>query len=138
MDLWTWITTTTSVEGIVGAAGGVTLAVLFATDRIKTRGQANRELAARDTAHAKLEEALRAQHAALVAALAAAHVDQLAARDDRIVELKQSLAKTDEARTVERDRADRATAMLGEAVEVVRVSNHLLESLGEAAKDGTT
>lgn len=81
---------------------------------------------------------LKEQHATSAAALAAFHVDQLAQRDERIAELKTSLAKVDEARTVERDRADAATAMLGRAVEAVEVSNHLLDSLGQAAREGTT
>lgn len=136
MDFLTWLG---GVEpsAVINALGLGSLAVLFATDRIKTRGQANRELAQRDQAHAALVAALKDAHAQIVAALVANHADALAQRDERNNELKTSLGKMEEARNVERDRADSATAMLGRAVDAVEVSNHLLESLGEAAdKEG--
>lgn len=133
MDFLDWLATT-DPSAVVNALGLGSLAVLFATDRIKTRGQANRELAERDKAHDALTAALKDAHAQIVAALVANHADQLAQRDERNGELKTSLAKMEEARNLERSRADDATAMLGRAVEAVEVSNHLLESLGEAAE----
>lgn len=77
---------------------------------------------------------LKSQHTQSVTDLVAFHADQLSQRDERNGELKTSLAKMEEARNLERSRADDATAMLGRAVEAVEVSNHLLESLGEAAE----
>jgi hypothetical protein len=79
---------------------------------------------------------LKEQHATSTAAAAAYYADQLSVRDGRIAELKTSLDKLGEARNVERNRADNATAMLGRAVDAVEVSNHLLESLSEAAEKG--
>lgn len=81
---------------------------------------------------------LKEQHAASAKALAEYHADQVAQRDERITELKQSLAGMEQARNVERDRADAATAMLGRAVDAVEVNTHLLESLGIATKEGVT
>lgn len=79
---------------------------------------------------------LKEQHATSATALASFHADQLGQRDERIAELKTSLDKMSEARNVERNRADTATAMLGRAVDAVEVSNHLLESLSQAAQKG--
>lgn len=136
MDWLTGWLANTSIESMLNALGLGALAILFATDRIKTRGQATRDIERERKAHERLIAEKDKTHGAIIEALVDKHTDQLAYRDDRISELKGALASMEQARNVERDRAESATAMLGRAVEAVEVSNHLLESLGEAVKDG--
>ncbi|MDQ2690357.1 MAG: hypothetical protein M3Y29_08805 [Chloroflexota bacterium] len=81
---------------------------------------------------------LKAQHAEAVKALTTYHAEVLAERDERYGELKESRDYYREARIVERDRADKVTDQLAEALELARLNTHLLESLDEAAKDGAT
>lgn len=98
-------------QGIVGIVGVLGLSPApwilgLATDRIQFTKRAKTDY---DQRVADLKDS----HAAAILALTTYHADLLAQRDGTIVELKQSLAKTDEARTVERERADAATKMLG-------------------------
>ena len=135
VDFLTWLSGV-DPSAVINALGLGSLAILFATDRIKTRGQVMRELAERDKNHDKVVAALEKSQAATLAALMTNHTDQITGRDERILELKQSLARLEDARNVERERANAATGMLGKAVDAVEVSNHLLESLGTATKKG--
>lgn len=136
MDWLTEWLSGTSIDRMLNALGLGALAVLFATDRIKTRGQAARDIERERKAHDRLIAEKDKTHAAIIAALVANHADQIATRDTRDEERKGTIASLEQARNVERDRADAATSMLGQAVEAVEVSNHLLKSLGEVAKDG--
>lgn len=87
-------------------------------------------------AHATSTDAVVKAHEVVIAALVKNHADAIAGYTERIEDLKKSLSKMDDARNVERDRAHAATEMLGRAVEAVEVSNHLLDSLGQVAKEG--
>ncbi len=77
---------------------------------------------------------LKAQHADAVKALTTYHAEVLTERDGRYAELKQSRDYYREARIVERDRADKVTDQLAEALELARLNTHLLQSLDEATK----
>lgn len=80
---------------------------------------------------------LKTQHADAVKALTTYHAEVLAERDERYDELRTSRDYYREARIVERDRADKVTDQLAEALELARLNTHLLQSLDEATKDAT-
>ena len=69
MDLLTWLSGV-DPSAVINALGLGSLAVLFATDRIKTRGQVTRELAERDRNHGLVVAALEKSQAATLAAQA--------------------------------------------------------------------
>jgi len=115
MNIWDWFTTTAPAGAIINALGLGALAALFASDRIITRGQ----------------------HARRVADIEAAHRAVMVERDARYQELKESRNYYREARIVERDRADKVTDQLAEALELARLNTQLLQSLNEATREAT-
>lgn len=80
---------------------------------------------------------LKSAHAAETAELVRHHAELADEKDARYGELKESRDYYRDARIVERDRADKVTDSLAEALELARLNAHLLESLDETAKDGT-
>lgn len=112
MDWAAWGATWSPIVNLTGLS---LLVILFATDRVLTKGQHNRRVADIEKAHAEL----------------------MAEKDKNYAELKESRDYYRSARIVERDRADRVTDQLADVAELARLSNHLLESLNEAAKDAT-
>lgn len=126
MDFWQWLSMSVPAGAIINGFGLLSLAALFATDRILTRGQHGRRVADITLAHEKEVADLKAHHAALVAE-----------KDERYAELKASRDYYRTAVDVERGRADKLVDHLGESAELAKLATHLLGSLEEAAKDST-
>lgn len=108
MTGWEWLTNGFNLNSAIQGGLAVTLIILFATDRILTRGQHQRRVNDIVTNHDKL----------------------IAEKDLRYQEMKESRDYYREARVTERDRADKVTEKLGEVVtEYAELTNHLLEAL---------
>ena len=114
MGIWDWITGTARVDSILSTLGLGALAVLFATNRIITKGQ----------------------HEARVADLKGFHERELAGKDERIDALDESRRYWRDAAESQRSRADKVTDMLGEFTELGRLSVHALTAIDEAATRG--
>lgn len=110
MDLWEWVTTTSSVDALLTTLGLGSLAILFATDRIITKGQ----------------------HLRRVQDLVAHHERERAAEALRLADIAKSRDGWKEAAGIERARADRATATAVETSAVLTRVLHVLESLDRA------
>lgn len=102
-NLWEWIATTTSVDSLVTGAGSVTIAILFASDRILTKGQ----------------------HERRTADLVAFHARELA-------EITRSRDGWKEAHAAEKERADKATSTLDDMSKPLESIVHVLASLDRA------
>ena len=110
MNVWEWFSTTASVDSVLTALGLTGLAFLFATDRIITK----------------------AQHVRRVQDLLDHHARELAAQAERISDEKATTEFWKETARVERERADKALAIVGEALPVLADLKHILESLDRA------
>jgi hypothetical protein len=110
MDLWQWIVTSTSVDNMLTAAGLGSLALLFAADRILTKGQ----------------------HLRRVADLIAHHERERAALEQRTADALESRDGWKEAARVERERADRATASVSKLGDTQEEILHVFRSLDRA------
>lgn len=102
-NLWEWIATTTSVDSLVTGAGSVTIAILFASDRILTKGQHERRTA-----------------------------DLIRFHEREIAELTRSRDGWKAAYADEKARADSATSTLGDMSEPLKSIEHVLASLDRA------
>lgn len=121
MDVWDWVSTSTSVDSLLTTFGGVVLAFLFARDLIITKAQ-----------HLRRVADIVAAHEERVADLVAFHARELAEKDARIADVTVSRDQWKEAARLERDRADKATAAVGEMAPAVLGIQHVLESLNRA------
>lgn len=110
MNPWEWVTSTTSVDQIVTGLGLGALALLFATDRIITKGQ----------------------HLRRVADLIAHHERERAALELRTADVIEYRDGWKEAARVERERADRATESVSTIASTQTEILHVLRSLDRA------
>lgn len=110
MNVWEWITTSASVDSIVTGLGLGALAILFATDRIITKGQ----------------------HLRRVADLIAHQERERAALEQRAADAIESRDGWKDAARVERERADRATESVSAFVATQTEILHVLRSLDRA------
>lgn len=110
MNVWEWFSETASVDSLLTALGLTGLAFLFATDRIITK----------------------AQHVRRVQDLIDHHARELAEKDDRIAQGVVSENYWKEAARIERERADKALAVVGEVLPTLLDVKHVLESLDRA------
>lgn len=127
MDIWSWLSASLPAGAVVNGLGVGALAVLFASDRVLTKGQHLRRVADITTANS------------LAIAELGKHYEELAAsKDEAYRELKESRDYYRDARIEERNRADKVTDQLAEVAELARLTTHLLTSFDEAAKDSAT
>lgn len=110
MTPWEWITTTTSVDNMLTTLGLGGLAILFATDRILTKGQ----------------------HTRRTADLEAHHQRELAEKDSRLAAVDESRREWKQAALTERERADKATEGMATVAGSLARVEHVLESLDRA------
>lgn len=103
MNPWDWITSTTTVDSIVSTLGLGALAILFATNRILTRGQ----------------------HIDRIADLKEHHTREME-------EVRTSRDGWKAVALAERGRADTATSTLGTMAETLADVEHVLVSLDRA------
>ena len=103
MNIWDWITTTTTVDSIISTLGLGALAVLFATNRILTRGQ-----------HLDRIGDLKEHH------------------EREMTEVRTSRDGWKSVALTERGRADTATSTLGDMADTLRDVEHVLASLDRA------
>lgn len=111
MDLWEWITTTTPASSVFTTFGLGVLAVLFATDRILTKGQ----------------------HTRRAADLVAFHERELIEKDQRIADMKESRNGWREVALREREIRETVTkALVESSTDALIDVKHVLESLDKA------
>lgn len=124
MTVWEWITTTTSPDGWINTLGVATLAILFATNRILTRGQ-----------HADRVADLIAGYEKLLAEKDANHARELAAAAEHTERVDESRIEWKEAERISRDRAETATASVATMASSLDGIRHVLDALHEVAKE---
>lgn len=125
MSVWEWISTTTTIDSIFSTLGLGALAVLFATNRILTRGQHETRIADLKAHHERELKQKDATYNAMKEADATAYSEMRASRD-----------YYRGARFEEKARADRATEQLLETNEIARAATHALTALSEVAAEG--
>lgn len=121
MSPWEWITSTTSVDDLMTTLGIGMLAFLFARDLILTRGQ-----------HLRRVQDIVAAHDLRIADLLAHQAREIAEKDGRIADMGESRDGWKEAARIERERADKATAAIGEIASTLSDIMHVLSSLDRA------
>lgn len=107
MTIWEWVTTTTTVDSLFTTLGIGTLAFLFARDLIITKGQ----------------------HLRRIQDIVNHHDREREEKDARAADLRESRDGWKEAARVERERADKATASVGEMASTLDGIHHVLASL---------
>lgn len=132
MSPWEWITTTTSVETLFTTLGLGSLAILFATDRILTKGQHLRQIQALVKAQDERVADMVEAHEQRIADLSAHHTRELVEKDSRIADVIESRDGWKEAARLERERADKVTAAFTDVAGAVTDIQHVLESLDRA------
>lgn len=121
-DLWSWITST-NIETYLTGGGALTLAALFATNRILTIGQ-----------HRSRIEDLQQYHAEAIAEKDKNHAAILATLEQRYAEMRESRDYYRGARLEEKDRADKATGQLVEMSEIAQTTVAALTALERTAQ----
>lgn len=106
---WEWVTAT-SFDTLLTALGGLTLAALFATNRILTRGQ----------------------HLDRVADLKEHHARELDEKEARIAEVKESRDGWKAVALTERERANAAASSVEDVGDSLVRIEHVLESIDSA------
>lgn len=124
MDIWTWFSASLPVSTLINGLGIGALTVLFATDRVLTKGQHLRRIADLVAAHDAELRARDEYHATILTIKGQAYAELVTSRD-----------YYREARIEERSRAEKVTDQLAEVAELARLSTNLLVSFNEAAKD---
>lgn len=110
MSIWEWVTTEASLDSILNTLGLGALAFLFARDLIITKGQ----------------------HLRRIQDLVEHHKREQEEKDKRAADLRESRDGWKEATRIERERADKATASVGEMAGVMEDILHVLQSLDRA------
>jgi hypothetical protein len=123
-SLYEWFVSTVSVDSMLNTLGLGVLALLFATDRIMTKGQHTRRVADIVTG---FEERF--------ADSGKAHEGLLAEIRDRYAEMRDSRDYWRDAYNEEKSRGDSATQALVETTDIAKVAAHALSSLNEATKE---
>lgn len=110
MNPWEWFTSTIPAGDVISAVGVGAFVIAILTDRLLTRGQ----------------------HLRSIADLTAHHQRELAEKDARMADLRESRDGYKEAAAVERARADTATAAVGEISSTLESVLHVMQSLDRA------
>lgn len=138
VGLMAWLGQSVPAGALLNAGGLSALVILFATDRIMTKGQHERRVADSQKAHDAIVENLQTAHAAALAELTAHYVTLSGVKDAAYAELKESRDYYRAARLEEKDRADKVTTQLAEGYdEYGRLATHLLGSFTDLAKGET-
>lgn len=132
MSLWEWITTTTSLETLFTTLGLGSMALLFATDRILTKGQHLRRVQDLVAAHEQRVADMSAAYDRRIEDLIAHHAREIAEKDNRLADLAESRDGYKEAARLERERADTVTTAFSGAAGALTDIQHVLESLDRA------
>jgi hypothetical protein len=122
-DLWAYLAQTAPAGALINGLGLGALAILFATDRVLTKGQHLRRIADLVTAHTAALEAQRVYHLAI-----------LAEKDRAMTIVTESRDGYKEATEIERERANTATEALSEFADLGRLATQLLASLDSVQK----
>lgn len=133
-DVWAYLSATIPAGALINGLGLGAMAILFATDRILTKGQHLRRVADLVSAYAKAETAMLLAHANELTARDRYHSAILAEKEKALGLVVESRDGYKIATEKERDRADRATTALGEFKELGELATHLLRSLDEVQK----
>lgn len=110
MNVWEWFTATASVDTLLTTLGLGAIAILFATDRIITKGQ----------------------HLRRVQDIVEYHSRELLGKDERISDSREVSKNSEAAARIERERADKGWDALGEITQTLTQVLHVLESLDRA------
>lgn len=135
MTPWEWVTTTTSPDSWLTTLGVGTLAILFATNRILTRGQHLDRIADLTSNHAREMKALMDSQSRELAALNLHHERELAEKDAHVERVDESRKEWREAERLQRIRADEATATMGVMAGSLDGIRGVLDALHTVAKE---
>lgn len=130
MDVFAWLTATLPAGAVVNALGLGALAILFATDRVSTKGQVTRGKAEVKAAHDAEVANLKAAQERELTELNAHFATLSGVKDAAYADMKASRDYYRTARLEERDRADKVTDQLAESAgELSKLAAHLLAGL---------
>lgn len=132
MDPWQWFTQTIPAGGVVSGIGVGAFVAAILTDRLMTQGQHLRRVADLTVSHEAAIQKLNEHHERERLALAEHHKRELAEKDARLADLRESRDIYKEAATVERARADTATSAIGEISGTLESVLHVMQSLDRA------
>jgi hypothetical protein len=132
-DWGSWLGDTISAQSILQLLGGGVLIILFATNRILTRGQHLDRIADLQKHHAAEMDAAEERRKGEVAAAEAKYTLMLSEKDARYSEQKEQLTYWQNTAARHDARANKATEQLVEMNEVAKFGVHALHSFEEAA-----
>ncbi|QDP45529.1 hypothetical protein SEA_FUZZBUSTER_45 [Microbacterium phage FuzzBuster] len=121
MNPWEWITTSIPAGAALSGVGVGAFVTAILTDRLFTRGQ-----------HLRRVADLNAHHERELLRLNEHHARELAEKDARMADLRESRDGYKEAAAIERERADTATATVGEIHTTLEAVLHVMQSLNLA------
>jgi hypothetical protein len=133
-DWGSWLGDTISAQSILQLLGGGILILLFATNRILTRGQHLDRIADLQKHHAAEMVAAEERRKGDVAAAEAKYTLMLSEKDARYSEQKEQLVYWQNTAERHDVRANKATEQLVEMNELAKLSVHAFASFEEAAK----
>lgn len=139
MNPWEWFSTTMPAGALVSGVGVSVFVVAILTDRLMTQAQHLRRVADIVAAHAAVVLAHEAEITRLTEhfarerqSLIEHHARELAEKDARAADLRESREGYKQATAVERARADAATEALGDVAPTLDSILHVMESLDRA------
>jgi len=125
MNGWEWFAATFPAGALVSGGGVGVFVTAILTDRLFTKGQ-----------HLRIVNDLKAHHERERAIDAENHARELAEKDARLADLRESRDGYKEATAIERERADVATKSLGELAPTMGSMLHVMQSLDRALPGG--
>lgn len=138
MDVWDWITQT-NFASVVSGLGLGSLAIMFATDRILTKGQHDRRILDLKKTHEREVTDLEKHHKAEMTNLKSYHAAEIAEKEHQRSEMKESRNYYRDAYNLERASKDELSSKFSEvSVELVQLGDHLtstFKEVGEAPDD---
>lgn len=121
MNGWEWFAATFPAGAVVSGSGVGLFVAAILSDRLFTKGQ-----------HLRIVNDLKAHHERERAIDAENHARELAEKDARLVDMRESREGYKEATAIERARADVATESLGAIDPTLKSILYVMESLDRA------
>lgn len=132
MNPWEWFSTTMPAGALISGVGVSAFVVAILTDKLMTQAQHLRRVADIVVAHAAEIARLTEHFARERQSLIEHHARELAEKDARAADLRESREGYKQATAVERARADAATEALGDVAPTLDSILHVMESLDRA------
>lgn len=143
MDLWGWFSTTMPAGALASGVGVGAFVIAILTDKLMTQAQHLRRVADLVAAHAAVVVAHEAEIERLMEhfarerqSLIEHHARELAEKDSRLADMRESRQAYKEATAIERARSDTVVDTLPEMSGVMRDTLHVMQSLERALPAG--